>query len=796
MINSQSRTPSSSQSKDIISKNSDYSIQSLSTLLLPECTASTFGHVKIKQEGYTCVFCSTSKRLRLCTYCYENCHLKCREGQPFQYKRMYCKKKTRLDVSKEFACDCGLLLKHLITPKPKEEFSPCQLSLVDQQFIPNQFFYCEEDKMKICSMCYFICHKNCSNKRKYNSEKSVSDDRSFTSCHSSLEGYECLCKYNNHTVYNEFTFQIPIFDYQSEIESSFWPIQLINTLFNTGTIFSQLKSKFHTVMNEVQENKSNYLIFGKDNPFPYLLEQFSNMFNRKFKTYYYHPQIEMMFPLEGLINLIKAITPKNQKMILVKFRLLFILLFVHLKKDFSFFKSLTSSDFITNNLLERLKIKKLISQNNCFTQKIHEKYNFQQNILTEFALNDFIPFMEIGFQNNLLNILEFQDELEIGLQYLAFLLKRMLFSRKQLEMLIKQIYPVHDKFILGINLQDDTIFQSWVDIFKAFCEVFFVISVNYNDLLVEEYLEQNYCNSKFNEDYFDNIHFIHTQSEFGGLLLKMITKNCLVLSKHYEMKSFSAGDSFLNEPLIDNILTEVSVTRKSIDDIKKRINPNGVLTKMPKSGILFEKVIDIFNESLNIFSLTDNSYYHQIKSITYDDIKQYYSYKNELKKYEVNSKNKTSNKTIDQNPLYDIKLKLEKELSEMFMKIFDLEAISKKNESSPFEKITQKYFDWLKNQQINEKYSQDTSTEKNIYLNNVINYYIRPFVPKINNFKTIPSFISEITNDMIISNIEDTITNIFVLLSNRRFPKTLTLNFFRQGLSILSFFFFIKRRNK
>ena len=45
---------------------------------------------------------------------------------------------------------------------------------------------------------------------------------------------------------------------------------------------------------------------------------------------------------------------------------------------------------------------------------------------------------------------------------------------------------------------------------------------------------------------------------------------------------------------------------------------------------------------------------------------------------------------------------------------------------------------------------------------------------------------------MIISNIEDTITNIFVLLSNRRFPKTLTLNFFRQGLSILSFFFLSK----
>ena len=145
-------------SSDPISKQSDSSYQTLSSLLIPECTASTFGHVAIKQEGFTCVFCDTNRKLHLCSFCYEHCHQKCRDDQPYQYKQMYSKEKSRLDPLKEFACDCGLILKHIVTPIPKEEFSPCQLSLIDQQFISNQIFFCEEDNMKLCSMCYFICH--------------------------------------------------------------------------------------------------------------------------------------------------------------------------------------------------------------------------------------------------------------------------------------------------------------------------------------------------------------------------------------------------------------------------------------------------------------------------------------------------------------------------------------------------------------------------------------------------------------------------------------------------------------
>ena len=76
-------------SSDPISKQSDSSYQTLSSLLIPECTASTFGHVAIKQEGFTCVFCDTNRKLHLCSFCYEHCHQKCRDDQPYQYKQMY-----------------------------------------------------------------------------------------------------------------------------------------------------------------------------------------------------------------------------------------------------------------------------------------------------------------------------------------------------------------------------------------------------------------------------------------------------------------------------------------------------------------------------------------------------------------------------------------------------------------------------------------------------------------------------------------------------------------------------------
>lgn len=769
-------------SSDPISKQSDSSYQTLSSLLIPECTASTFGHVAIKQEGFTCVFCDTNRKLHLCSFCYEHCHQKCRDDQPYQYKQMYSKEKSRLDPLKEFACDCGLILKHIVTPIPKEEFSPCQLSLIDQQFISNQIFFCEEDNMKLCSMCYFICHKNCANKHKYCSNEEMFCNDSICSSNSSSHDNICECKFNNHNIYNEFTFQIPIFDYQKEIESFFWPIQMINTLFNTGTIFAQLTVMFENVIKEAEDSQSNYIVFAKEHPFPYLLEQFSNMFNRKFKTYYYHKTIEEIFPLSKLIHLMKVISPKNERMILAKFRLMFILLFLHIKKDFSQFKTLTTNDFMTNNILERLKLKKLLFTKSKYTHEIHSKYNLNNHFLCDFVITDFIPFMEIGFQKNILNIMEFQDELEIGLQYIAFLIKRMLFSKNQLEQLIKSLYPVYERFIFGINLKDENVFSTWVDIFKAFCEVFYLIAVNYNDLIIEEYLDKN-LQKKSKEDKF-NLHFIHYQSEYGELLFKMIVKSCIVLAKHFELIDELQSDNTSNichENCLKTLYNKTCFMKNVMsDDIKKRINPNGIVTKMPQKGILFEKGINIFNECLKIFSITDNTYFYQIKNLKDDDISFYYSFITELKKIDNN-----------ENIMYSIKEKLEDELKNIFMEIRKMDT----TQSSSFEKHINEFFNSFSKQ----SFESSSSVEQNdltINQSKVMAVYIKPYITSLTSVTMIPSFIIEVYLNIVYSNIDDTITKIFVLLSDRRYPKSLSFELLNKGLCILSFLLLSKEGTK
>ena len=60
-----------------------------------------------------------------------------------------------------------------------------------------------------------------------------------------------------------------------------------------------------------------------------------------------------------LANNVKNLEVTNGQTVIIKFRLLFILLFMHLRKDFNCIKSLTSNDFYCNTVLERLKYKKM-----------------------------------------------------------------------------------------------------------------------------------------------------------------------------------------------------------------------------------------------------------------------------------------------------------------------------------------------------------------------------------------------------------------------------------------------------
>ena len=156
-----------------------------------------------------------------------------------------------------------------------------------------------------------------------------------------------------------------------------------------------------------------------------------------------------MFPFENLIEYIQTLEITDPPTILLKFRLMFILLFIHLRKDFQMIKSLTSVDFLTNTILERLEYKKILTKKSIFNHLIDKKYNLENlfkedNILKRIAMDQICNLMEIGM--DYVCIEENQDEFEIGLKYLCFMLKRMIFTKGDIIKLINSLYKFHSKF--------------------------------------------------------------------------------------------------------------------------------------------------------------------------------------------------------------------------------------------------------------------------------------------------------------------------------------------------------------
>ena len=131
--------------------------------------------------------------------------------------------------------------------------------------------------------------------------------------------------------------------------------------------------------------------------------------------------------------------------------------------------------------------------------------------------------MQEGIKKGLLNILQYQDELEIGLKFICFILKHKLFFIEDLEILIKQLYKFHEKFIVEIKSSNEEEILTWLELFSNFCEIFYLIGAAYNDEVLNEYFETG----KF-------IHqFIHIKNEHGKLLFQMILKSCNIICKHY-----------------------------------------------------------------------------------------------------------------------------------------------------------------------------------------------------------------------------------------------------------------------
>ena len=100
---------------------------------------------------------------------------------------------------------------------------------------------------------------------------------------------------------------------------------------------------------------------------------------------------------------------------------------------------------------------------------------------------------------NYVSIEENLDEFEIGLKLITFMLKRMIFDKNDIILLINSIYDFHSNFYKYIMSESNNIY-SLIDIFNGIIEICYIISVYYNDLIIEEYLDSKNIKKEINSD--------------------------------------------------------------------------------------------------------------------------------------------------------------------------------------------------------------------------------------------------------------------------------------------------------
>ena len=747
-----------------------------------ECSSIYFGKVQIEQKAYVCSICDKKKKYLICDFCYNFCHEKCRRTLIDNPEIIM--KKEKLGFQK-FACYCGIELKHIFDLNVKQNKGNCNMMQLDKE-LKIAPYHCITHNLIVCCICAVVCHKECT----IVPEIEVNLKQ------------QCNCISNFHSNFNEMALSFPLEQYKKISNIDIWPVQILNNLFSTGTIFNNMKLFFKKFLsNEIDFKSQNKMVINK---FADLLELFSNTFNSKFKTYYYHEEICNIFPYQLLFKFIQNLEVINESTCLIKFRLLFILLFIHLRKDFQVFKSLTSNDFLCNNVLQRLAIKKLYRSNNLYINNINDKYKILKGeSIKDFALKELCNLIKSGMKY--ISIEENQKEFEIGLKILCFMLKRFMFNKEDLIFLINSLYNFHEKFYEYIISSKNNIY-SLIDIFYGIVEICLMIPVYYNDLIIEECLE--------NISNISSTQFIINKSETSNKLLIIIFKNCDLFSKHYDL---------LIKPKLDQKSKE---EKKREEKLRKHllimqqkilITKTGVAHKIPENGgLLKNKIINLFNESLAIFSLTDNLYQKQLEYITEEDLREYYKFCDKIEDenfYKI--MNNPSNeehthvllnlKIVLEQVYYDLfttsyaqqEEQLEKRLRERILNACDeinknIEIFSKMN----------KYSEFINNlQEKEENIKKEIDDNKTyLYLNEdeIIKREILEDISVNINFANNPFLLIEegrelIVDNLIISQIDETIFKGLIFLTNIHFPNIISPKLIKLYFDFLGLFLMTKR---
>ena len=755
------------------------------------CTIFYFGSTPITQKCFKCSDCIRKKTLKICQFCYEQCHSVCRvssiiQNQIKESNQKIIKEEQNTNLQNftvsEFACECGLKLKHKPPKKPAINIVPCNMLRLDQVLeVPK--FHCITHDISICCICSVLCHKNC----QIATGKDVKDGRSKAN-------RRCLCQTKQHTGYSELILTFPLDDYKDITEVPVWPVQILNILFANKEEFAKMIDLFIDTIENPGEKIDDYF-------YP-LLELFSNTLNRKFKTFYYDEQLLRMFDFGTIINFLYSLETRDAKIALVKFRIIFIILFIHLKKDFDMHKSFTSIDFLSAPIMARLRFHNMLKMPCLMNNNILAKYFNQNNpIILKITLNVISELMTSGM--NYLTIEENQDEFEIGLKFICFILKHMLLNKNQLNTLVTNIYNFFNKFYENL-IDDKSNIYLLINIFSTLAEIFMEITVTYNDIVIDEYFTEGKIKSFIHKNHRDED---ENNISSGEMIFEMLIKCCDVLKMHYDLLLMSG--IYKSSGSDKKLLKKQTKHRTRIENAQKNYYGANVNIRFPSNGgLLIEKIVNILEETMNMYCLADNLFKNQISSISRDDLEDYLLFKNQIKRqtfgnfYSIYSlDNNRNNRT---NKLYELKNTIE----DLLFKLFD--NYSYQSNTDIHEKIielldnfindTYEIFKMLSSRIVNKKGNQKINRTSSISESNISSYKdkiikkIKDYFPFLNE----ESFgQDEVRNNFIDSlclySLDATLSKLLVFFTDKRFPIILNLQLFNRIIMFFRLYLLNKR---
>ena len=745
---------------------------SLKNILESKCTASTFGNDEVRQDCYYCDKCDPKHLLKFCENCFLECHFKCHS--------------TNFDINSnkgekiKFVCDCFKKLNHILPKDFEKKVYSCSMKILDNIIFPYKYFYCINDNQVLCSFCYFICHGDCHNKKKVNSVKEI-NSVSITTINI------CQCRHANHSDNNEFLLCLNFKEYQNDLGIRLLPLQFLNLCFHVEKVYEN----FTKVFIQKYDNNNNLLSKKINICFP-LLNNICFLMNRKLNFSFYNEKILKIFSYERLSQLIRDCSVDSIEEIKFKFACIHICLFIHLKRLFYNYlgKCLMSSDYISGSIMQRLffrqKIRKLIENgnNNELKLKIEDNINL--------LLQNLFPFLLELVKKPFYSLILFRNEIIRFLKYLCFLLKKNIFSFNQITQIINFLNSLHDKIIFEINFDDEIQVACWIVPFSLLSEIFLLLSIEFNDLIIEDLLINN------NKNNLTNGNFIHYQDKHAQKLLRMILRSNTIVRKHIQLLHNKEGRRFTF------VLSKksISILKGEIEE-DSNLNPNMITLKRPSVGIILDKYLQFYNESIKLFALGNNCYIEEIKKISNSDIDSYIIMDN--KNYHFISTNNIfcevqknlSNKigaffiNFKQG---DNLIKLEKNIHIIIDNLMN--KIIKENNNNENEEINSLNVTNKSNYSINEDdiYNYDfyAGTKKEKYKN-----YIKDVLEfNIDNnpefFLTVYNNFNEYENEIILSNLDETISSLFVFFSDNK-SKIISYELFSKLISILTLFFMSKK---